>query len=67
MMTVIVNGENIAFDKEMSLTEILKALDYQGESVAAALNGEFVPRSEFDQTTVRDGDTLELVAPMQGG
>ena len=66
-MNIIVNGSEQKLEKEMSLAEILKALDYPSESVAAALNGEFVPRSEFDQTTVRDGDTLELVAPMQGG
>ena len=49
------------------LTMLLQALDYGDMIVATAVNGEFVPAEERDTTEVRDGDRVEILAPMQGG
>ncbi|MAA96948.1 MAG: thiamine biosynthesis protein ThiS [Stappia sp.] len=49
------------------LTALLQALDYGDMIVATAVNGEFVPAEERDTTEVRDGDRVEILAPMQGG
>ncbi|MTH78325.1 sulfur carrier protein ThiS [Paracoccus aestuariivivens] len=35
--------------------------------VATALNGDFLPAGIRTTTTLKDGDALEVVAPMQGG
>ncbi|CAM3053987.1 sulfur carrier protein [Paracoccus aminovorans] len=35
--------------------------------VATALNGAFLPAAARPGTTLKDGDALEVVAPMQGG
>jgi sulfur carrier protein len=35
--------------------------------VATALNGDFVPAGLRAATPIRDGDRIEVVAPMQGG
>jgi len=35
--------------------------------VAVALDGEVVPRSEWDSTPLRDGATVEVLAAIQGG
>ncbi|WP_323716436.1 sulfur carrier protein ThiS [Paracoccus aminovorans] len=35
--------------------------------VATALNGAFLPAAARPDTTLKDGDALEVVAPMQGG
>ncbi len=35
--------------------------------VATALNGEFVPAGSRPGAGLKDGDRLEVLAPMQGG
>ena len=35
--------------------------------VATALNGGFLPAATRATTSLKDGDALEVVAPMQGG
>lgn len=34
---------------------------------AVALNGQFVPRREHARTVLRNGDQLDLIAPVGGG
>ena len=45
----------------------LDELGYAGAVVATALNEDFVPRDKRPETTIHDGDRLEVVAPLQGG
>jgi len=35
--------------------------------VAAAVNGEVVPRGAWASTSLRDGDQIEIVTAVQGG
>jgi sulfur carrier protein len=51
----------------LTLAAVLERLGYGGSLVATALNGEFVPVRERGGVSVRDGDRLEVLAPMQGG
>lgn len=34
---------------------------------AVALNGEFVPKSAYATTQLKDGDKLDIVSPIGGG
>ena len=65
-MKIEVNGEmrDIAAD---TLEGALSELDWGAARVATALNGAFVPKSARAATRLRDGDRLEVLAPMQGG
>lgn len=49
------------------LDEALEALGYKGAIVATAVNGRFVPAVRRATTHLADGDSLEVLAPMQGG
>jgi sulfur carrier protein len=65
-MRIEVNGEV----REVTATTLAAALDELGwgtAKVATALNGDFVPASARVDQTLRDGDRLEVLAPMQGG
>jgi sulfur carrier protein len=35
--------------------------------VAVAVDGEVVPRSAWESTTLREGQTIEVVGAIQGG
>jgi len=65
-MTLLVNGERRLLEAR-TLAEALVALDYADAIVATALNGEFVPARARAETTIADGDRIEIVAPRQGG
>ena len=50
-----------------TLAEALAALELSEARVATALNGIFVPADARAATALSPGDSLEIVAPMQGG
>ncbi len=49
------------------LAGALEALGYGGTVVSTAVNGEFVACGARAATALREGDRLEVLAPMQGG
>ncbi len=69
MVRIKVNGEEKSFDKELSVMELITALGIRFREVglAVALNGEVVPKSEYERTIVRDGDSVEIVQLVGGG
>ena len=67
MIEVIVNGKRISIPQGLNVKEAVKALDYTQEGFALALNGTFVALSTYGTTIVRDNDSIEILAPVQGG
>ena len=65
-MTFIVNGEEQQI-AAATLAELLSALDYEGEWLATAVNGELVHREDRGDFTLGDRDRIEILSPMQGG
>jgi sulfur carrier protein len=65
-MRVIVNGEH----KEIaaaSVDALLSELEYEGTHFAIALNFDVLPRSAWAQTSLKNGDEIEIITPRQGG
>lgn len=52
-----------------SLTALLqeRGINSAGRGVAIALNGAVLPRAAWPTTTLRSGDTVEIVHAKQGG
>jgi sulfur carrier protein len=65
-MKLTINGEEQDIAAE-TLAALLSALDYEGDWLATAVNGELVPSSERDEHMLADGDRIEVLSPMQGG
>ena len=66
-MTVTINGEKQAFENELSVAELLHRLELPPEGIAVALNASVVRRKEHAQTTVHDGDVIEIIRAVAGG
>ena len=65
-MKITLNGE--ARDLAgPSVTDALTQIGLGSAKVATALNGSFLPAAARASTILKDGDALEVVAPMQGG
>ena len=66
--TITVNGEALPFASQ-ALRVLLseKGIDPARGGVAIALNGEVVPRAEWDQTRLKPNDKVEIVHIVRGG
>ena len=67
MISLRVNGEPYQFDTDCSIENALGVLGFRHNEVAVAINSEFVPRGEYAQTLLKEGDRVDVVAPVQGG
>jgi sulfur carrier protein len=65
-MRVIVNGEQREVNAA-SVDALLGELEYEGTHFAIALNYDVLPRSRWAQTTLKNGDEIEIITPRQGG
>lgn len=63
---VTINGEKIAADG-MTIAQYLDAEQLNPERIAVMLGDRIVPKSDFGETVLKDGDTLEVVGFVGGG
>lgn len=63
-MKIEVNGE--AREGIATITDAIAAVTTARRGIAVALNGEVVPRSEWDRP-LADGDAVEVLTATQGG
>lgn len=67
MISLTINGTPRTFDRALNCADLISALDLTGKRIAMERNGEIVPRSQFAQCQLQDGDRLEIVAAVGGG
>jgi sulfur carrier protein len=67
MIEIIVNGKRTTIPRDLNVKEAIQALEYGGEGFALALNGTFVALSTYATTIIKDNDSIEILAPIQGG
>ncbi|WP_039763533.1 MULTISPECIES: sulfur carrier protein ThiS [unclassified Caldicellulosiruptor] len=67
-MKIKANGNEVQIEREMTIFEMLDVLNVSmKEYVTVQLNGQIIPRSEYDKVTVKDGDEVEFLYFMGGG
>ena len=64
---VNVNGESRAVPAGSTVEQVVGSVTALASGVAAAVNGDVVPRRLWAATEVRDGDLVEVVTAVQGG
>lgn len=63
---VKINGEML--DKSgRSVSEVLSEMSISGQRVAVEINEEIVPKAKYDETILKDGDSVEVVRFVGGG
>ena len=65
--TITLNGRLTRVAAGVTLADLLAGLDAPPVGVALALDGEVVPRREWDHTKVGEGARVEVVTALQGG
>jgi sulfur carrier protein len=61
-----VNGEATQTQAK-TLGELCAVLGHAKGKVATARNGDFVPATQRAKTPIAENDSIEIVAPRQGG
>jgi len=66
-MQITLNGASRELPASLTVTGLIELLGYVGKRVAVERNGEIVPRSRHADTSLQDGDQIEIVAAVGGG
>jgi thiamine biosynthesis protein ThiS len=67
MIALHVNGKRVELDRPTPLLAYLEQLGVNPRAVAVEHNGTIIERAEYENTTLKDGDTLEIVRMVGGG
>ena len=67
MISVSINGVARHFDTPVNVVTLLEQMQLGGKRIAVECNGEIIPRGQFDQRLLVDGDRLEIVVAVGGG
>jgi sulfur carrier protein len=70
-MNIHINGKAYSLTHEahisVSSALTLHFIEPQQSTFAVALNGDFVGKSDYDTTMISNGDSLDVLMPIQGG
>ena len=67
-MNIIINGNVKVFNvADLTIAGLVAELDLVGKRLAIEKNGEIVPRSQFADVFLQEGDKLEIVGAVGGG
>jgi sulfur carrier protein len=64
---IVLNGQARQLSAPLTVAQLLAELQLPLRGVAVEVNLQIVPRSQHDQTWLRDGDQLEIVSLVGGG
>lgn len=66
-MNLIINGDERTFSSPLTLARLVEELGMKPDRVAVELNRNLVPRQQWPETSLGDGDRLEIVHFVGGG
>ena len=66
MVLVYINGKEQAANGK-SVVDIINEMNIDIRTIAVELNEEIVSKGDYDSTTLKDGDVLEVVSFVGGG
>ena len=68
-MTIELNGEPVELGDAATVASAVQRIGAEPSraGIAVAVDGEVVPRSEWDRTELAEGQRVEVVGAIQGG
>jgi len=66
-LRININGEPREVKDDLSLPELISSLNLRPEQIAIELNQTVIRRAQWQATTLRDNDKLEIVHFVGGG
>ena len=62
-----VNGKEIKYTSGMTVQDLVISLSYSTSRIAVERLGEIIPKNNYADTLINDGDKIEIVCFMGGG
>jgi sulfur carrier protein len=66
-MNIVLNGEDISFERQLTVVELIEHYKLNPKTVVIELNGDILEKGRYGQTQVNDKDTIEMVVFVGGG
>jgi len=67
-MKITLNNRMEEFDAtNLTVQQLLDIKKYSFRMRTVKVNGRYVPPSEYDKTTINDGDNVQIIYLMSGG
>ena len=68
-LTILLNGQQMSLssDKDWTVAQLVAEKGFQADRIAIERNGSILPRIEWGETSLHEGDRLELVHFVGGG
>ena len=63
---VKINGEELDIAGK-TVAEYLATTSYDSKRIAVECNGDIVPKAQYGETVLKDGDSVEVVSFVGGG
>jgi sulfur carrier protein len=65
--TINLNGEPFVLDGDTRVIALIDKLNLSRRRVAVEVNNAVVPKAQWDETTLKPGDSVEIVNFVGGG
>jgi sulfur carrier protein len=66
-MIITLNGAKCDIQDETTLDSLMSSMGHSERGVAASVDGEVVPRLEWQLVVLRQGQAVEVLTAVQGG
>ena len=66
-MKLIINGKEREVHSSKTVTELVQELKIDAPNIAVALNCQVIPKSQYPETLINEGDQIEIVHAVGGG
>lgn len=66
-MNITLNGENISFERQLTVVELIEHYKLNPKTVVIELNGDILEKGKYHDTRVNDKDSIEMVVFVGGG
>ena len=67
-MQVRINGKDTEIHESVSIVDYLTSIGFDKQvSIAVAINGEIIPKEEYGEIHLKNGDSMEVVRAIGGG
>ena len=65
--TIIANGQRKEIELPCTVVDFLRSCGFTQGQVVVEYNGKILRRNEMESASLKDGDSLEVIAPVAGG
>ena len=66
-MNIYVNNQNIEVAQEITISQLLDIQKVKTTYIAIEINNEIIPKSEYLNHIIHDGDKIEIITAVGGG